>query len=214
MMRTFIEAAADWLEGWNVSAGMDVSRAMRDLVERLNPDARAVSRRPLAALDYLDQAMIAPDAAAIAVALKPVAESLPWTMAPSGKLTRHMEGRYTFTSLIGPNELIHSDTIRFGAFLVAPDTVYPSHWHAAEEIYMIVSGTARWNVDDCAYAEVPPGSIFRHKPWQPHATTTLSEPMLALWAWHGDIRTDQYGIETDEAEPDLSAAGLFSVSPN
>lgn len=213
-MRTFIEAAANWLESASVDRACDVCRAMRDLARQTDLQNPSIARRAPAALDILNPAMAAPDAAPIVDLLKPIAWTLPWTTAPAGKLTRHMEGRYTFASLIGPHELIHSDTIRFGAFLVAPDTVYPSHWHAAEEIYMIVSGAAHWKADDGGFAEVPPGAIFRHKPWQPHATTTLSEPMLALWAWHGDIRTDQYGIETDGADLDVSDAGLFSVSPN
>lgn len=213
-MRAFIDASADWLESGTASDCPEISRIMRDLAPHAERLVRPSTWPSLTVLNYLDGAMTMADAAPIVEVFKSVAWGLPWTTAPPGKLTCKMEGRYTFASLIGPNELIHSDTIRFGAFLVAPDTVYPSHWHAAEEIYMIVSGTARWNVDDCAFAEVPPGSIFRHRPWQPHATITLSEPMLALWAWHGDIRADRYGIETDDANSNPSAAGLFSVSPD
>lgn len=213
-MRALIEESAGWLESKAVPDGAAISRIMRDLASHTEHQGRSYALRPRTAVNYLDGAMAKADAAPIAEALRSIAWELPWTTAPAGKLTGKMEGRYTFASLIGPDELIHSDTIRFGAFLIAPDTVYPSHWHAAEEIYMIVSGTARWNVDDYAFAAVRPGSVFRHKPWQRHATITSSEPMLALWAWHGDIRTDQYGIETDTQDPDLSASGLFSVSPD
>lgn len=213
-MRAFIEASADWLESGTVCDCAEISRIMRDLAPHTGRRVRPNACPPVTALNYLDDALAMPGSAPIAAALKSVAWALPWTVAPAGKLTSKMEGRYTFASIIGPDELIHSDTIRFGAFLVAPDTVYPSHWHAAEEIYMIVSGTAHWNIEDHAYAEVQPGSVFRHRPWQAHATTTSSQPMLALWAWRGDIRADKYGIETDEVDPNLPAAGLFSVSPD
>ena len=216
-MRDFVKTAAEWLGADGVSGGGAVSRALLDLIrdmDYIRMDLGNRARKYLSVLEYLDGATDALDVAGPTGAFKRVSLSLPWTTAPLGKLTGHMDGRYTFASIVGPNELIHSDQIRFGAFLVAPNTFYPSHWHAAEEIYMILSGTAQWNIADGEFLDRRAGEIFRHESWQKHATRTGPQPMLALWAWHGDIRPDQYGIEDDSTDNVAVDSDLFSVSLN
>ena len=45
------------------------------------------------------------------------------------------------------------------------------------------SSNLRW------LAVAPPGKVIRHEKMVPHATRTLSEPLLAVYLWQGDLKT-------------------------
>ena len=113
-----------------------------------------------------------------------------------GKMTmpENFRNRFAYVELAGPNGMITTDDIRFGVYLQQRQVAYPSHWHAAVENYLIISGTALWQTGDDDFELRPPGSHIRHSSNQPHATTTLDEPLLALWFWQGNISIDTYRI--------------------
>ena len=125
-------------------------------------------------------------------------------LVQSGKFLTWMQGnmtmpenfrnRFAYVELAGPDGMITTADIRFGLYLQQSQVVYPSHWHAAVEDYLIVSGTALWQTDADDFEPRTPGNHFRHFCNQPHATTTLDEPLLALWFWQGDISIDTYRI--------------------
>jgi hypothetical protein len=104
-------------------------------------------------------------------------------------------GRYSYCDIVGPEASIHAPDIGFGAYLQFPDTWYPLHWHAAEELYLPLSGTAKWTRDGVADRPARAGTLIRHASYERHATRTLSEPLLALWVWLGDLDFNSYGIE-------------------
>lgn len=118
---------------------------------------------------------------------------LPW-MQGAMKMPDSFQDRYSYVELAGPRGMITSSEISFGLYLQQRNVVYPSHWHAAAEDYLIVSGTALWQIGNGDFAARPPGSHIRHLSNQPHATTTLEEPVLAMWFWQGDIRASTYRI--------------------
>ena len=120
-------------------------------------------------------------------------ESLPW-MQGSMKMPESFQGRFAYVELAGPKGMIANTDISFGLYLQQHSTVYPSHWHCAEEDYLVLSGTALWQVDDDAFVARPPGALIRHESNQPHATTTGKDPLLAMWFWQGDIRDSTYRI--------------------
>ena len=103
--------------------------------------------------------------------------------------------RHAFVEIVGPSGMFASDTVRMGLYFQSADTVYPPHHHAAEELYYVLSGTAEWQTDDGLFTREAPGSVIYHRSFQPHATTTLGEPLLAMWAWFGDISLDSYAVE-------------------
>jgi len=102
---------------------------------------------------------------------------------------------YSVAKIIGPDGMIPAADFRFGAFLQYPDTWYPLHHHAAEELYLILSGAAEWTRDGIDGQPEPPGALFRHASHERHATRTLGEPLLALWVWLGDIDPGSYRVE-------------------
>ena len=87
-----------------------------------------------------------------------------------------------FAGLRGP---VPSDRLAIGVLLLGPQITYPSHAHAAAEIYVPLSGTALWQRGDAPFAAVEPGQVILHPPWMPHAMRTEGAPLLALYLWRG-----------------------------
>lgn len=129
--------------------------------------------------------------------LRGVLESLGGSLVWSeGGMTmpQSFRGRYSYVELAGPKGMIASDVVSFGLYLQKSETVYPSHWHEAVEHYLVLSGTADWQMDDAPYVSRRPGEAFVHASNQRHATTTFDEPLLALWFWQGNISDSTYRI--------------------
>ena len=107
---------------------------------------------------------------------------------------------------------IAADDFRFGVYFQNPGTWYPLHHHAAEELYLILSGTAEWTRDGIDGQPEPPGTLIHHAPHERHATRTLGEPLLALWVWLGDIEPSVVRRRADQIV--TAADRLASEFPN
>lgn len=95
--------------------------------------------------------------------------------------------RFGFCDLLGPDGVRASDQVTLGLVIVGPETHYPLHEHPARELYLVLSGTADWAVDDAPFAPRPPGTFMLHSEMQPHAMRTGEETLLALSMWRGNI---------------------------
>ncbi len=93
--------------------------------------------------------------------------------------------RYGWTEVVGLRGPIASERVAAGFLLLGPEVTYPPHAHAAEELYLPLSGVAWWQRGDAPFAQVPPGEAIHHAPWVPHAMRTGAEPLLALYLWRG-----------------------------
>ena len=144
---------------------------------------------------HLDTALAAPGSHPLTAHLADVARRLPWVRMSGFPMPPAIRDRYCYCDIIGPEAPIRSDDICFGAYLQFPDTWYPFHWHAAEELYFPLSGTARWSRDGISEQPEPPGTLIRHASLERHATRTGPAPMLALWLWLGDLDGSSYGID-------------------
>ena len=122
------------------------------------------------------------------------AEHLHWRRAVNGKLPPALSSSLAAVEFIGPTGIYRSDEGKIGFYLQAPNVYYPSHWHPAEELYYILHGTSGWAVDDKELVEKTRQSFVHHKSMQPHTMESWAEPVLAIWAWHGDISVDGYRI--------------------
>jgi len=150
---------------------------------------------PMPAVERLSTTLLMPNAHAFTADINAVANYLPW-----GRLATHSPTGMTapgriFCQLAGPEGPIEDDSFRLGVYFQSPDTFYPSHWHNAEEVYFILSGTALWQKKKAPFVLQKPGSLIHHLPNQPHAMQTKKEPLLALWGWVGDIGFESYRIE-------------------
>jgi Dimethlysulfonioproprionate lyase len=98
---------------------------------------------------------------------------------------------YGWSALIGPGGPLNSDRIACGFLLLGPDTHYPRHRHPAEEIYVLLSGTAAWQQGEQGWQQRAAGSLIEHHSEQPHSMRTGPAPMLAMYLWRGSgLRTD------------------------
>ena len=122
------------------------------------------------------------------------ADRLHWRQAGFGKLPRNISQEISVTEFIGPNGVFENPNVRIGLLLQSPKIHYPRHWHTAEELYYIISGTATWATDDEKEKPCQPGNFVHHMSGQVHNMTTYSEPLLALWGWTGDIDGASYSI--------------------
>ena len=98
------------------------------------------------------------------------------------------------SEIIGPTGQITHKRIRAGLLFQASGMTYPRHSHAAEEIYLSLSGPVDWQVDDTDWYQRQAGEFIHHLPYQPHATCTGKTALLAIWGWAGDIAADSYKI--------------------
>jgi len=89
-----------------------------------------------------------------------------------------------YTEIVGMNS-IAGGRIACGFLVLGPSTLYPRHRHEAEEIYIPLRGTARWQQRDAVWRERRPGTVILHASDEPHAMQTGVEPLLALYVWRG-----------------------------
>ncbi|MFT5894528.1 MAG: hypothetical protein ACI8VW_001399 [bacterium] len=124
--------------------------------------------------------------------LKEVADSLPWTRTKTIAKENPKLSTLAAVELIGPNGVATNEKLRLGLLLQPACTHYPRHRHAAEELYLVLSGTALWGQGKAEPTPRQPGSFCHHASWEWHEMVTAEEPLLSLWCWTGDIRFDQY----------------------
>jgi hypothetical protein len=92
---------------------------------------------------------------------------------------------YGWSEIVGLVGPIQSERIACGFLILGPSTIYPSHHHAAEELYVPLSGTAAWQQGDMVWREHAPGTPIHHRSLEPHAMRTGGSPLLALYVWRG-----------------------------
>lgn len=186
-----VTAAADAYEATGNKQAIAAARGMHGVASV--PAPGEIGPQPPALKD-LPAGLKAMPASPLSTHIAASAAALTWTGGVF-KMPDGFVGRYAFVEIIGPDGLATCPKLRFGLYLQSPDSYYPPHDHAAEEFYCVVGGGARWQIDDGAFFDTRPGSFVHHKPHQRHAMETAADPLLAMWIWTGDIRTETYRID-------------------
>ena len=70
-----------------------------------------------------------------------------------------------------------------GVLVLGPNTLYPPHFHEAEELYVPLHGLAEWQQGDCIWRLRSPGNVIHHSSEEPHAMRTGDDPLLAMYLW-------------------------------
>jgi dimethlysulfoniopropionate lyase len=107
---------------------------------------------------------------------------------------------YGWTELLGQHAPIEASRVACGFLLLGPSTLYPRHGHEAEEIYIPLSGTARWQQGDAVWRDKPPGTLIHHARNEPHAMHTDAEPLLALYLWRSEQLNQKASLETESTK--------------
>jgi len=169
---------APFLEGWPAAA-----------IHRPGEGDEAAGTRggkPLPVLRWMDAlaADTASFGASLIADLAHNAHALTWQQTYTARDTSgEFIENYGYAELLGPRAPLHSERIAGGFLLLGPRTLYPRHRHEAEEIYLPLSGTARWQQGSADWTERPPGTIIHHASEEPHAMQTGDRPLLALYLW-------------------------------
>src|SRR5450631_953645 len=151
-------------------------------------ELRAVTACRLPVLRWLPD--IAGDATAFGAdlvsAVCHAAASMAWRQTYTEKdLDAAFLDNYGWSEILGPCGPLPSEQLACGFLILGPSTHYPRHRHAAEEIYLPLSGTAEWQQGDAVWRDRSPGTPIHHASDEPHAMRTRTIPLLALYLWHG-----------------------------
>ena len=137
--------------------------------------------------------------------LCPLISSLPFHWAPpqtsSDPLYQNHSHFKAHVELLGPNGLVASSKVRIGLYGMLPNYEYGLRTHPAEEIYIMLAGSAFWKVADSPYQQLFPRERSHHQSMVPHSTRTGEEAFMSVYVWDGDIATDDYkyfGLPDDE----------------
>lgn len=109
----------------------------------------------------------------------------------------------------GPPTLIEDPDIAFGLMFLGPKTHYPLHHHPADELYYTVTAPSFWRAGTADWTRRGIDEIIHHPPWLPHATLSAERPLVLLYIWEGDLKTDAAFIpDTVTADAALISVGL------
>ncbi len=150
---------------------------------------RPITPQTLAVLQWLPQAVRAAPAGPLrelALRIQQASGALAWRQSyRAPQVSAHFLARYGWCELLGLSGPLPCATLACGILLLGPETLYPPHSHQAQELYVPLSGSAEWSCGEKRFELRTPGELIRHQPYELHAMRTGSEPLLALYVWHG-----------------------------
>ena len=197
-MDDLLQAIIAYFEDW-----LDVSDSgngdLQGMVAELKGlgAAQAVESKTAAVVDQWLLTAVAgespPHGEPLLAAIKGSYQTLPWAAPPPSYIGDAFHKKSAYVQLVGPK--IHddrtipftSDNVAVGLMLLAPELLYPPHYHKAAEYYGILTGLAEWQIYYNPPVFHPPGAHIFHPSEAPHAMQTHDEPLLLVWAWTGEI---------------------------
>ena len=161
------------------------------------PEARALpATRHLSSLQNLP---ISKNVSPIVDLLIDMQNDLRWRQNPNyndNLLGKGYMDNYCHSQLVGQEAFYQHPDILLGFYLQGDGLYYPDHNHPAQEVYTVLSGRAKWRqsseVSGGVWQEKQSGDFIFHDSLEYHAmhTDIEREPLIALYAWYGDINTD------------------------
>jgi hypothetical protein len=94
--------------------------------------------------------------------------------------------------LLGPDGLVKSNSVRLGLYGMLPNFEYGIRTHFAEEVFVMLAGSAFWKRGFATYKALGPGQRSYHPSMMQHANKTEGTAFLSAYVWHGDISTASY----------------------
>ncbi len=96
---------------------------------------------------------------------------------------------YGFAEVIGKNGPFVSAKVRAGIGVWGAEISYPSHQHQAEEAYLVLAGSAEFQLDDGAFEPKNTGNVIYVSPMQTHGFRTRELCLVVFYIWQaGDLR--------------------------
>lgn len=98
-----------------------------------------------------------------------------------------MTEQCSICELIGPDGLLIADTFRVGLMLVMPQTVFPAQYDDATESPFVLSGKLVHQQPGHKELILQAGTTLFHDSFDIHEMRTQNQPLLAVYAWTGEI---------------------------
>jgi len=96
---------------------------------------------------------------------------------------------YGFAEVIGRQGPFLSDRIRAGIAIWGPDIVYPRHQHQAEEVYVVLAGSAGFKIGSGGKAWRSTGDVIFVESNTLHGFRTTGQHLVVFYLWQaGDLR--------------------------
>lgn len=97
--------------------------------------------------------------------------------------------RFGCYAIIGPGGPFMSQSLRAWIVYMPPHLHYPWHHHPAEELYLVLAGSALFMKRGHPDTVLNPGDTAFHAGNQPHAMETGAHPVLCLVVWRDGFDT-------------------------
>lgn len=121
--------------------------------------------------------------------------NLKWEQSYSkadGVVGEDMLAGYGFAEVIGKHGPFVSEKVRAGLGVLGPGINYPPHRHNPEEVYVVLAGSARFQLGDSDNAPSGvrrPADVVHVPSMLTHGFATEQEPLVVLYIWQaGDLR--------------------------
>jgi len=106
-----------------------------------------------------------------------------------GVVSAAMLAAYGFAEIIGKQGPFVSDRIRAGIGIYGLNIDYPRHQHQAEEVYIVLAGSAEFKVGDSAEVTSRAGDVIFVASNTPHGFRTCDQGLVIYYLWQaGDLR--------------------------
>jgi len=144
------------------------------------------------AADYLDAAARQPDSHELVARFALHKHRLRWEQSyrrEDGLVPEAMLDGYAFNEVIGKRGPFVSEAIRCGIGVWGPAIHYPQHHHQAEEIYLVLAGSAEFEIAGAAPVNRGVGDVVYIAPNQVHGFRTSDDLLVVFYLWQaGDLR--------------------------
>jgi len=148
----------------------------------------------LPAAEYLDGALVNTNGqtASLVSEFGANREHLRWEQSyksTDNAVGEDMLAGYGFAEIVGQEGPLVSHNLRTGIGVWGPNIVYPVHQHKAEEIYIVLAGSAEFSIGEDSATRYGPGDLVHVAPMTPHGFQTDQEILVVLYLWRaGDLR--------------------------
>ena len=148
----------------------------------------------LAAADFLGTASAATNAqtSALVATFERYKNYLRWEQSYTKEeelVSDAMLAGYGFAEILGQRGPFVSDRIRAGIGIWGPDIVYPRHQHEAEEVYVVLAGSAAFKLGSGGETRHGVGDVIFVESNTPHGFRTTDQNLVVYYLWQaGDLR--------------------------
>jgi mannose-6-phosphate isomerase-like protein (cupin superfamily) len=92
---------------------------------------------------------------------------------------------YAFAEIVGERGSFLSDQVRCGVGVWGPHINYPAHRHEAEEIYVVLAGSARFQLGEKQVSVASVDDVVFVPSNEVHSLRTTDEALVVLYFWQG-----------------------------